>query len=51
MDIQMGIIKGIILIASGRDIAEGSGINQFPASKGSLKNFTVPSTAVNTPGT
>jgi hypothetical protein len=48
VDIQVGVINGIILISSSRDIPEWSGIDQFPAPEGGLEDFTVAPAAVNT---
>jgi hypothetical protein len=47
----MGIIHGVVLIPPGGNIPKGTGVDKLPSPERSLKNFTVPLTAVKAPGT
>ena len=51
MDIQVRVVDWIVFIATGGDVTERSGVNQFPTAEGCLKNFAVAGAAVDTPGT
>jgi hypothetical protein len=48
VDIEVGVINGIILVSAGRNIPEWPGIDQFSAPEGGLEDLTVAPTTVNT---
>jgi hypothetical protein len=49
LDVEVGIVYGVILITSGGDIPKRPRIDEFPAPEGGLEDFTVTPASVDAP--
>ena len=50
LDVQVRVVDGVVLVAAGRDLAEGPGIDELAAAEGGLEDLAVAAAPVDAAG-